>query len=112
MSWFCTSGYCGVRPPVNTNWKPNNFSAASSNSFSRKRWRSPKNEENPFVLQLSPQTTCGTAFSGLQLHCNPALLWLAARREKAQKNTPGSSARLKKLGDQKPQFNLEIHMPN
>ena len=93
MSLCCTSACCAAPALAKTNSKPISFSAASSNIFSRKRYRWLKNAANRFASRSSLPTISGTVFCAPRRPCNPARSSSATARKKSPKSRRGKSAK-------------------
>ena len=97
-------------------WKRTSCSAASSNICFRKHWQWRKKEVkiDPFSGGSVWRMICGTVFCarqrrpGIKHDCTGAFM----AKEPAEEQARLIGDAWEKLGDPKPQFNLEIHLPN
>ena len=108
-----TCACCAARPPAKTNWTPISFSAASSSTYFRKRFPWLKSGGNPFDSRLLRRTISGKVSlrAGASLQSSTIVIGRSAKDNTEEQARQIGDA-WEKLGDIKPQFNLEIHLPN
>jgi len=108
-----TSGSCAARLRAKTNSRPISFLAASSNNSSHKRFPWPKNAANRSASPSSPQNDLwdGILRAATSLQSSTIVVGRSTKESNEEQARQIGEA-WEKLGDQKPQFNLEIHLPN
>ena len=104
------SPVCGALPPANTSWRPISSSAASSSICSRRRSPLRKSAANRFGLRSLHRTISGMASCAPPPLQSSTIVLGHSPKESTEEQARHIGDAWEKLGDPKPQFNLEIHL--